>query len=290
MKASFRGRALFVAWVVLAIAPLTAAQRRVSIVSWNVWGLPFHHAPSRLPRVVERIRSIGPDFVILQEVWLRPYATHFRNAFENRYDFAEYKSIAPLRTGGLLVLADRSRGWHVTGTRFVEFRRTAPFWRVWEMDGLSGKGFLVVDVRNDDGTSLRLIATHLQSQYGKGREYEEVRGAQLTQLNDFVRSYAATPIVLAGDFNTTPKGNDAKLYHSFADGMWTDFTAIARAKCLPLEKCGTHFNGTALTNEWIDYIFARPESLAAATVDLIRNQPPLSLSDHEGVQALIDIK
>jgi endonuclease/exonuclease/phosphatase family metal-dependent hydrolase len=262
----------------------------VSLVSWNTHGLPFTGAPARLERLIKKVEAYHPDFVILQEVWFRRYAARFTRAFPS-YDATEYRSIAPMRTGGLLVLTDRSRGWRVTASEFVEFRDAAPFWRVSEMDGLSGKGFLVVHIRNGDGTMLRLIVTHLQSQYDR-RAYARIRSNQLTQLNDYVRTHPGPPIILAGDFNTAPCCDDAVLYNTFVDGIWKDLTAGERAECLaeppPAKPCGTHYNGDELLDDWIDYVFVTGPLDGRAW--LIPNTMPHEFSDHEGVQATITVK
>ena len=88
--------------------------------------------------------------------------------------------------GGLLTLVRVAAGWIVRGE--PEFRRYSSgvrrAWKIWEGDGLSGKGALIVSLEHN-GERLFAVDTHLQSQY-PGSDYLSVREAQLSQLGEFV--------------------------------------------------------------------------------------------------------
>jgi endonuclease/exonuclease/phosphatase family metal-dependent hydrolase len=145
------------------------------------------------------------------------------------------------------------------------------------------------------GTRLAVVATHTQAQYGK-RNYHEIRQQQIEQLIDYTKRLDPTrPVVLAGDFNTSPTGRyDGYIYDEMI-AVWAELTKDARNDCLndhnpvlvePLA-CGTHYEGDRLSNEWIDYVFTRlGDNVQPVKLQLIRNEASdQPFSDHEGVDA-----
>jgi endonuclease/exonuclease/phosphatase family metal-dependent hydrolase len=146
-----------------------------------------------------------------------------------------------------------------------------------------------------DGTLISIVVTHTQAQYGD-RDYHEIRQQQIDQLITYIKRLdPAKPVVLAGDFNTSPTGTyDGKIYADMT-GVWTELTRDARSDCLndhnpaladPLA-CGTHYENDRLSNEWIDYVFTRlGDNVRPAKLRLIRNEASdQPFSDHEGVDA-----
>jgi len=261
--------------MLLAVQPPPAGA--VKIVSWNVHGLPFIGAGPRMAVAGSKIREIHPDFVFLQEVWLNRYASALKAELRAAgYVEAEYHSIAPIRTGGLLVFVDAQRGWRILSTRFVEYDLSGPVWRVWEGDGLSGKGMLIIEVENAAKVRRVLIDTHLQSQYG-ARDYAAVRGAQLDQLVREAASHKAW--LIAGDFNMR---DSDPLYSKFAANAWHDATIAYRKACA----CATYI-GEGSAADWIDYVLLADDS--KSHVSLIRNHSSDDpYSDHEGLIVGID--
>jgi endonuclease/exonuclease/phosphatase family metal-dependent hydrolase len=261
--------------ILFAVQPPSA--RAVKVVSWNLHGLPFIGAGPRMAVTGAKIREIHPDFVFLQEVWLNRYASTLKAELHAAgYVEAEYRSIAPIRTGGLLVFVDPRRGWRIVSTRFVEYDLSGPAWRVWEGDGLSGKGMLIIEVENAAKVRRVLIDTHLQSQYG-ARDYAAVRGAQLDQLLREATSHKAW--LIAGDFNM--RDND-DLYSKFAANALRDATTAFRKSCA----CATYI-GEGSAADWIDYVLLADDS--RSDVSLIRNRSSDNpYSDHEGLIVGID--
>ena len=87
--------------------------------------------------------------------------------------------------GGLLTFVRVAAGWIVRGQ--PEFRRydsSAPAWKIWEGDGLSGKGALIVSLERN-GERVFAVNTHLQAEYPSSN-YSSVREAQLSQLAEFL--------------------------------------------------------------------------------------------------------
>src|SRR6188474_2747508 len=196
--------------VMLIAAHASAGSIDVHLVSWNLHGLFWPlapHTPTRLVRVAEKVLGLDPDVVMFQEVWLRRYAQALKAEFADRgYQSIEYHSIAPVRTGGLLVFI--KRGWTIDRSPFVEYSSIAPAWYVWELDGLSGKGFLAIDVKAPGGEHLTFIDTHLQSQYADPKKpdakhnWQSIRELELAQLEQYGQAHPGVTMILAGDFNT----------------------------------------------------------------------------------------
>ena len=176
--------------------------------------------------------------------------------------------------------------WTIEQTIFHGFSRSAPGWRVWEADGLSGKGMLSVRVGRG-GRQVSLVNTHLQAEYN-GNRYGDVRAAQLGELSDVIERLPwAPPIILAGDLNTRPD-EEAVLRGFLTD--WLDLGRDVRERC----ECGTQINADGRPGAWVDYILARPpDGGYAATVDfeLLRNRNLNDpYSDHHGLFATIEIQ
>jgi endonuclease/exonuclease/phosphatase family metal-dependent hydrolase len=261
--------------VALLFVAASAAADEVQVISWNLHGLPFAGGGERLPVAAKEILRHAPDFVFLQEIWVHPQANRLIEQFRLAgYDSAEYLSIAPIRTGGLLVFVNVGRGWRIVSSRFVEYSDTAPFWRVREADGMSGKGMLIVEVERA-GRRAVIVDTHLQSQYGLGREYEEIRKSQLDELNQ----EAANAWIIAGDFNTDWK---EKLYRDFVAAGWTDAVADIRQAYGK----GSHFVSETDLGDWIDYVFVRgPATFSGEVLENEKRDVPYS--DHQGLRVKI---
>lgn len=248
------------------------------VLSWNVHGLPFRSAtPRRIVRIAERIASEQPDVVFLQEVWFNRYRRILARHLATAYDFVyEPRRRTRRPRGGLLLLIRRDSGWYAQRERaFTTFAARAPWYRLNEADGVSGKGILNVRLANG-GRSLLLTATHLQAQYG-ARVYHAERKAQLEQLMRVIGTGSDGPHLIAGDFNTTV---EEELYASHLVALGDDLTVRERERCAD---GGTHFDRHQARLKWIDYVFAR--NLPAPTdITRIRNHAADDpYSDHDGL-------
>lgn len=247
----------------------------LTLLSWNVHGLPFIGWTRRAGKIADAVRRLQPDIVAFQEVWqnsfngtLLPWTEPFRAAFAP-------SALGWGLRGGLGVLVRLDSGWQVGDVRFERYRVAAPWYRLDEGDGIAGKGILAVEVRRD-GERLTIVDTHLQAAYG-ARRYPEVRRAQLEQLAAFVaRLGDGSPVLIAGDLNTEP---DEDLYDSHIASLGEDLTAEERR----LRGGATCFDRDGGRREWIDYAILRG---APATVSLTRIEsraPDDPYSDHDGL-------
>lgn len=247
------------------------------ILCWNLHGLgwPLSEDPrGRFDRVAAKIRDLTPDIVLLQEVWLGSLAIRLSRALNP--DWIPFcacrRSGAP--RGGLLTLVRAGAGWRVRGApEFHRFAKSAPVWRVWEGDGLGGKGVLTVEVEYGQ-ERIYAVNTHLQSQYHP-IDHAAVRESQLIEVGEVVsRLDKAIPAIVGGDLNTDAR---EPLYSHIA-ALGSDLTATKRAQ----SNCGT----TANSNEWIDYVIATNSDAwrVSADLSLIANErPDFPYSDHSGL-------
>ena len=285
--------------VILGVEVIVSAQgagalgRRVKLrlITWNLHGLP---PPARfglgdsLARVAEETCRRAPDVLLFQEVWRRSYTARIIGHCQT----AGYTPVLAQQggrpTGGLVTLY-HSATWSLGPVMFSPFRRHGSALRVWEGDGISRKGALATVLTNNRNmTSVVVVNTHLQAQYGK-RTYAVIRRGQVAELESFVVPLTGRGhlMLLAGDFNTTP----SDVLYAVLLERWTDLTADFRQVCETEGRtgCGTCFDGKT-SQKWIDYVFVRrpgPRSVTAE-VELIRNKRRDDpYSDHEGVQVNI---
>jgi endonuclease/exonuclease/phosphatase family metal-dependent hydrolase len=254
---------------------------RLKVLSWNLHGLawPLSRDPGgRMDRVSAKVRDLSPDIVLLQEVWLGSHVDRLVLALQPDWTPIFVKRRSHFPRGGLLMFVRASTGWRtISAPEFHAFAASAPVWKIWEGDGLGGKGVLTVALERGE-QRICAVNTHLQSQYS-GSSYSEVREAQLIDLGKVVANVDASVLsIVAGDFNTDAQES---LYSHIA-ALGTDLTAEARQ----LSNYGTTANPRAGQSEWIDYIVAANLQAwtASATLELIANHSAdVPYSDHSGL-------
>lgn len=253
------------------------------LLCWNLHGLPWSwHWGRRCNSVARWVRATRPqpDLLLFSEVWLRAHWSVLREAL--RPEFHPVSTIGDFGLGprgGLAAFFRRASAWTIEEESFEPLRSSAPWWRVWEGDGLARKGIHTLVLR---GTSRRVVVlhTHFQAQYGR-RTYARVRAAQWAQLADCARARArgATAVCAAGDFNTTP--HEHLLVHQLEH--WIDLTESLR-------NSGAS-KGTTVhePHEWIDYVLlwrSAAEAVKATDVQLAYGiTTDGHVSDHHGLLA-----
>ncbi len=229
-------------------------------------------------RVGAKIRELAPEVVLLQEVWLGSHLSRLTRTLQPDWIPICVRRRVGGPRGGLLAFVSAAAGWRVRGSpKFHAFAWSAPLWKVWEGDGLGGKGVLTVELERGE-ERICAVDTHLQAQYS-GSDYAAVRQAQLIEVRGVVSHLDATvPAIVAGDFNTDPH---EPLYSHIA-ALGTDLTAEARK----IYNRGTTANQRNQRAEWIDYIVAANSRAWTASADLklIANQrADVPYSDHSGL-------
>lgn len=257
---------------------------RLRVLSWNVHGLlgPFSRdRPQRLHRIAREVAVHAPDLVAFQEAWagsphaliraLPGYTAHF------------VSSVRRSARGGLLMMVRDGSGWNLAGATasFRRFSVAAPAWKLWQGDGIAGKGATFVRLaRRDVEHGLWFVCTHVQARY-RGSEYRDVRFSQLRELSQWLHELGSNaPVVLAGDLNTPP--HEHELYASIA-GLGIDLSREHHSQPSAFTSCPAHGE-----HGWIDYVLVRPlpGQQIASEVRLIRNRAPDDpFSDHHGLVA-----
>ncbi|MGH7815421.1 MAG: endonuclease/exonuclease/phosphatase family protein [Candidatus Binataceae bacterium] len=260
---------------------------RLTLLTWNLHGLPWpitKDLTGRIDRVAAKIRELSPEIAMLQEAWRAAETERLVRALQPEWTpfFASGRMNRP--RGGLLGFARTGSGWRLTRPPdFHAFASSAPAWKFWEGDGLSGKGALVLNFERG-GDRFTVVNTHMQSPY-PGIDYAAVRESQLAELGGIVANLdRAAPVIVAGDFNTDPR---EPLYSAIA-ALGTDLTVDLRER----SGCGTIFDWRDGRQEWIDYLVAAnsPAWAASGELELIRNRGRDDpYSDHNGLFAKIAI-
>lgn len=254
---------------------------RLRLLSWNVHALawPLSRDPGgRMDRVAAKIRELSPEVVLLQEVWFGAHAERLARALSPDWAPVCIRRRGRGPRGGLLTFVGATAEWRVRAApEFQPFAASAPAWRVWEGDGLGGKGVLTVDLERGE-QRVCTVNTHLQSQY-PGLEYAAVREAQLSQVREVVSRLDASMLtIVAGDLNTD---SSEPLYSRIA-ALGRDLTVAARE----ISNDGTIANPDNKRAEWIDYIIAvHPHqwSVSAALALIANERADFPYSDHSGL-------
>ncbi len=253
----------------------------LKVLSWNLHGLawPLSKDPGgRMDRVSAKVRELSPDVALLQEVWLGSHVDRLTLALRPDWIPICVKRRSGGPSGGLLAFVSASAGWRARAApEFHAFTASAPVWKVWEGDGLGGKGILTVDLERGE-QRICAVNTHLQSQY-PGIDYAHIRQSQLIELGEIVsHSHASLPAMVAGDFNTDSRES---LYPLVA-ALGIDLTAEERERC----NRGTNVDSHDERPQWIDYIVAANSHAwtVSAKLELIANQrADVPYSDHSGL-------
>ena len=229
-----------------------------------------------MDRVSAKIRELSPDVALLQEVWLGSHVDRLTRALRPDWIPLCIRRRGHGPSGGLLTLLNASTGWRARAApRFNAFTASAPIWKIWEGDGIGGKGVLAVELERGE-QRICAVNTHLQSQY-PGSDYVRVREAQLIELREIVsRLDASGPAIVAGDFNTDSRES----LYSIIAALGKDLTADARE----VSNRGTTTHPER--PEWIDYIVAANSDAwtVSAELELIENQrADVPYSDHSGL-------
>jgi endonuclease/exonuclease/phosphatase family metal-dependent hydrolase len=264
--------------------------RELDLLSWNVHGPPF--APRRAQRlaaVAAELERRAPEVALLQEVWFAADAAALGRRLAGRYRMVDgAPRSGPMRVGGLLAFVRGDAAWRPVGdARFERYAACAARWRVWEGDGLIGKGIQVMSlVADDGGHGLTILHTHVQAQYN-AVAHRRPRAGQLAQLAALAAGLdPATPVLAAGDLNTGP---EESLYRDLLAPTWLDLTTATRA-ARPAAQTQFECGAEPL---WIDYVLARrsPSWTVEADLELVENTArDEPFSDHNGLHARLRLR
>jgi sphingomyelin phosphodiesterase 2 len=244
---------------------------RFSLVSLNVWALPFRIAErtdERIRKIGERMPAWDADVLALQEAWTGPSraalaASARRAGYAHLFD-----------PGGGLIVASRLP---FESAQFQPYTLAGIATHVHRGDYQGGKGFARVRLRTSVGP-LELVDTHLHAQYEPDAEdtYLGHRTGQAVELAAALPRLDA-PLVAAGDFNTREGRPEYRVLTGLA-GLRDGGVELDRRE--PTSSSGNR----------IDYVFARDGGgVAVRPLALARISVPGELSDHAGIAATLEL-
>ncbi len=255
--------------LLVGVAGPAAAQRpapdTLGLLTLNLW----HNRgdwEARLPLIVDGIRALDPDVVVLQEVLQNDTLPNQARTIADRLGygyvhFVSVDSVGAAKRYGNAILARVP--FDTAATRALEPRtdyRTAGMVRL----ALGGR-------------ALRVYATHLHHETtprGSG-----IRAMQLVDLLDFMAATDdGSPLLLAGDFNATRDGPEFRLLAPLRD-LYAHFNPDA-----PDAPTYGHQGGTP---RHIDFVFdGRDPRLVPLSTRIVLDRqaaPGLWPSDHFGI-------
>lgn len=267
------GRIICAFMAIMALASVRAGQHaeNLSVITWNVWGLPFitPERPVRIDQIVTVLSESEADIISVQEAWLPADISKLKTGLEAAgYRSLHFRSF-PLGSG--LIIFSR---FPMTSPKFEAFRYGGKPHKPWHGDWYAGKGFGSVRVETHLGP-LIVVNTHLHACY-KSSEYLVGQLAQMVDLArgiDSLTEQGKIPCLLMGDLNS--------LRDSLSFRLLSELTALRPAKRAP---------------DCIDWILARDGVGVNSEVTRAGKLfvPPLEtgtpLSDHKPVFGVITMK
>jgi endonuclease/exonuclease/phosphatase family metal-dependent hydrolase len=269
-------------------ARFTESAMNIRLISWNLHGIPFlARRRERMMTALMATLERRPDIVAFQEVWGDADARQIsERADAELMRTVKVPGVYSSPPGGLVVLY-RDAVWQVLRHEFRHYEAHGPAWRLWEGDGVAGKGIQHVRLLHRETRSeFSLLNTHLQSQYPEyNRLYERERESQIQQLAATASEVSGgRPVIGVGDFNTLPS---ERLYGVLTTS-WCDMTIKARAAAG--KRATTYEDGGG--GAWLDYVLGRRDPGCAfdADVRLLRNaRRDDPFSDHHGLAATVSL-
>jgi sphingomyelin phosphodiesterase 2 len=188
---------------------------RLRLVTLNTWALPWklsYDVEARMQFIAAAIAELQPDVVTLQELWNRSASRRLIDALRRSGLRHQWTDGLGLGNGGL---AFASR-YPISHARFTRFRVQGRPERVRHGDYYGGKGFVeaMVDL---GGQSVTVVNTHLHSRHVSSAPhlYTAERTAQAVELAVAMK-HAASPCVIAGDFNMSPTGQVYEVFRALS--------------------------------------------------------------------------
>jgi len=171
----------------------------ISILSYNIHGLPW--SPDNTLPIARWSGHCGADLLCFQEVFTESRQTTLQRILEE-YNYTVYfpnDQIGSVVPSGLCIALQTSSLWKPISTRFTPFLHYS-YW-----DSFANKGCFSIYLQHKNGTALRILNTHMQSDwelpYYSGTYYtNQIRRLQLGQM---VKEYESsnTLTLIVGDLN-----------------------------------------------------------------------------------------
>lgn len=165
---------------------------KIRILDANLWLIPYlaREINKRLDKFVILVKSLDPDIICLQEVWLNKYINYMHDRL-SEYKVMASNSVVRNRSG--LVILSKT---NLLAAKIIFYPVLSGF-SVPEL--LASKGIISVVVQLGN-KKLKLVNTHLYA--GKTDRDKKFKRTQLSILSDMFND--KSNLVLCGDLNYSP--------------------------------------------------------------------------------------
>jgi endonuclease/exonuclease/phosphatase family metal-dependent hydrolase len=170
----------------------------VRVLTWNVWGLPAvsTNLEARMNALPDAIAKLGPDIVLLQEIWAESDGDRVRRGLASHgYPYTSHLAHTEHGMTGLFTASKLP----LKNVGFLPFASGRIGHSFWHLEWIASKGVGRFLVQTPLG-ELEVQNTHLQAQYDTDA-YDAERLSQASEIL-LMRQDRALPLVLGGDFNT----------------------------------------------------------------------------------------
>lgn len=269
----------------------------LSILTFNIWGLPGWIAKNKDDRITAIGKSLGlmndVDVICLQEVWIENDYKKLKSALQVTMPHSHY-FYSGVTGSGVCVFTK----WPIKEILFHQWPLNGYIHMVHHGDWFGGKGvgLIVLDVA---GFTVNVYTTHLHAQYHEDDSYLVHRVEQAFDTAMFIRltSSKAHFSTLAGDLNTAPGSLCEKiltLVAELSDSYLAhdEESAIGTFDCLRNSYSDRNLVETDPNGIKIDYILFRASP--SIELEVLSYKFPLerrvagtdySYSDHEAILA-----
>lgn len=262
------------------------AEKKLKILSWNIYMLPLPFAAAgkvkRAQSIASVIRNADYDIIVFQEAFHAKARTILADSLKDAYPY----QIGPANPGKNFT-ATNSGVWIISRIP-ITLLGELKFEACEGVDCLSKKGAVLVE-GIFEGHKFQLAGTHLES----GNNHS-IRERQFTQLAETLlkpNEESLVPQIICGDFNVDK--NDQEHYNLLVDRMNVDSYEIAGSYKFSYAEETNDYTKTK-TQYLIDYIFLKENGKHIK--DIIRKVNPIKhnwkrrrndLSDHYAICAEI---
>ena len=175
---------------------LNTNKELIKILTWNLWW-KFENFKDREKLIFQELRSLIPDIMCLQEVWVEEdesQAKKIADEFGYFYTYKESFEFDGVKFGNAII------------SKYKIVNYSSKFFT--EVPGKDEKKLFIHAEIDYKDTILNIICTHLNYKY----EHQQVRQSQVTELMGYISELKNSefPVILCGDFNADPISDEIR--------------------------------------------------------------------------------
>jgi endonuclease/exonuclease/phosphatase family metal-dependent hydrolase len=261
----------------------------LKILTWNIYMLPhcsyFHNNCKRARFIATILESSDYDIVLFEEAFdRRPrniLKKQLRSIFPYIYGPANFSFLSVRANSGLWILSKIP----LRQLEEIEFKSR------YGIDAMSRKGAVLFQ-GSWNGRQFQLACTHLQAD-----SPDQIRRKQCEEVAGLLKKYSMEfiPQITCGDFNI--EIDDQENYNLMLSSLDSENGSLTGELQSSYDEINNELaRKTGGKNRLIDYILVRNLNLFKSITrkvrafNGIRNNKPFCLSDHYGIEAIIDFR